>query len=69
MRLDLTGSREQVVIPKAPLSDGNWVVLQSNRPVIVEQRNPVDIVGSLVLRLLIECHVVLAERVSWSVEI
>ena len=52
---------KEVVICQAILRDGNGVVLQADLAVVVELRNAGRIVMPLIVRLLGEQHVVLAE--------
>src|SRR6185437_3264246 len=47
-----------VVIPQAPLRNGNWVILRSNFTLIVEHGDPVCITDPRIVRLAEEIHVI-----------
>lgn len=57
----LAGTVPQVAVSQTVLSDGDRVILQTDMTVIVELGNAVRVVGSLIIRLFGEEHVVLAE--------
>src|SRR5207245_1610423 len=61
LALFLAPAAKQVVIPQAPLSDGNRVVLQADLSVVIQQRNTSRIVGATIIGLLEERHVVFAK--------
>src|ERR1700686_3879453 len=60
---------KEVVVAQSPLRNRDWVVLQSDLSVVVEQRNAREILRSLVIRLLGKQHVVFAKPMDTRVRI
>ena len=65
----VAGALPKVVITQAVLGDSDRVVLQADVSVIVELRNAVRVIGTLIVRLFGKEHVVLAEFVQSDVGI
>ena len=58
---EIAAATEEVVVPQAVLRNRDWVVLPADAAVIIEDWDAVGIVGTRIVGLLGEQHVIFAE--------